>query len=211
MATNVLVAYYSTYGHTYRMAQAVEEGGRSVADSQVRLRRIPELEEARKALSGQEHYRLAQERHKDVPEATQDDLRWADGICWGFPTRFGNMPAQVKHFVDSLGGMWMKGELEDKPFGIFTGTGTIHGGQETTILTGLVPFVHLGMIFLGTPYGQNPQILTTDGIGGSPYGPATMAGPDGSRQPVEAELTTARNLGSRVARVAARLKDLKKG
>jgi NAD(P)H dehydrogenase (quinone) len=81
--------------------------------------------------------------------------------------------------------------------------------QETTILTALVPLIHLGMVFVGTPYGQNPQLLVTDGIGGSPYGPGTLAGTDGSRQPVEAELTTARNLGSRVARVASRLKDLR--
>ena len=86
---------------------------------------------------------------------------------------------------------------------------TIHGGQETTILTALVPLIHLGMVFAGTPYGQNPQILVTDGIGGSPYGPGTLAGTDGSRQPVEAELTTARNLGSRLARVASCLKNLR--
>src|SRR5262249_43421131 len=102
-----------------------------------------------------------------------------------------------------------QGELEDKATGIFTSTATIHGGQETTILTALVPLIHLGMVFVGTPYGQNQQLLVTDGIGGSPYGPGTLAGTDGSRQPVEAELTTARNLGSRLARVAARLKDLR--
>ena len=138
-----------------------------------------------------------------------DDLRWADGIAWGTPTRYGNMSAQMKQFVDTTGGLWLKGELEDKATGIFTSTATIHGGQETTILTALVPLIHLGMVFVGTPYGQNPQILVTDGIGGSPYGPGTLAGTDGSRQPVEAELTTARNLGSRLARVAGRLKDLR--
>ena len=89
------------------------------------------------------------------------------------------------------------------------GTEHIHGGQETTILTALVPLIHLGMVFVGTPYGQNQQLLVTDGIGGSPYGPGTLAGTDGSRQPVEAELSTARNLGSRLARVAGRLKDLR--
>jgi hypothetical protein len=112
------------------------------------------------------------------------------------------MSAQMKQFIDTTGGLWLKGELEDKATGIFTSTATIHGGQETTILTALVPLIHLGMVFVGTPYGQNPQILVTDGIGGSPYGPGTLAGTDGSRQPVEAELTTARNLGSRLARVS---------
>ena len=145
----------------------------------------------------------------NVTRLRDDDLRWADGIAWGTPTRYGNMSAQMKQFVDTTGGLWLKGELEDKATGIFTSTATIHGGQETTILTALVPLIHLGMVFVGTPYGQNPQILVTDGIGGSPYGPGTLAGTDGSRQPVEAELTTARNLGSRLARVAGRLKDLR--
>jgi len=117
----------------------------------------------------------------------------------------------MKQFVDTTGSLWLKGELEDKATGIFTSTGTIHGGQETTILTALVPLIHLGMVFVGTPYGQNPQILVADGIGGSPYGPGTLAGPDGSRQPVEAELTTARNLGGRLARVAGCLRDLRAG
>ncbi|HEX6750080.1 MAG TPA: NAD(P)H:quinone oxidoreductase [Longimicrobium sp.] len=209
MATKVLVAFYSSYGHIHRMAQAVVEGVRNVPEVEVRLRRIPELEEARRAMSTQEWYVKAQEAMAEIPEATQDDLRWADGIIWGIPTRFGNMPAQVKQFLDQLGGMWQKGELEDKATGIFTSTATIHGGQETTIITSLIPLLHLGMIFVGTPYGQNPQIMVTDGVGGSPYGPGTLAGGDGSRQPVESELTTARNLGSRMAKASALLRHLR--
>jgi NAD(P)H dehydrogenase (quinone) len=189
MTTNILVAFYSTYGHVHRMALAVAEGAESVPDTTVRLRRIAELERAQQEQAA--------------------DLRWAHGIAWGTPTRYGNMSAQMKQFVDTTGSLWLKGELEDKATGIFTSTGTIHGGQETTILTALAPLIHLGMVFVGTPYGQNPQILVTDGIGGSPYGPGTLAGPDGSRQPIEGELTTARNLGSRLARVADRLKDLR--
>jgi NAD(P)H dehydrogenase (quinone) len=181
------------------MALAVAEGAEGVPDSTVRLCRIAELEEARKALSAQDAYVRAQQAQADIPEVTHDDLRWADGIAWGTPTRY----------VDTTGGLWLKGELEDKATGIFTSTASIHGGQETTILTALVPLIHLGMVFVGTPYGQNPQLLVTDGIGGSPYGPGTLAGTDGSRQPVEAELTTARHLGSRLARVAGRLKDLR--
>lgn len=209
MATKVLVVFYSTYGHIFQMAQAVGAGAESVEDTEVRLRRIPELEEARKALSQQEFYVKAQEQQAHLPEVTHDDLRWADGICWGTPTRYGNMTAQMKQFLDTTGGLWARGELEDKAAGVFTSTATIHGGQETTIITSMVPLLHLGMVLVGTPYGQNPQILVTDGIGSSPYGPGTLAGPDGSRQPVEAELQTARNLGSRVAKVAARLKDLR--
>jgi NAD(P)H dehydrogenase (quinone) len=209
MPTNILIVYYSSYGHIFQVAQAVEEGARSVADTEVRMRRVAELEQARAGMSKQPAYVQAQEKQKDVPIATHDDLLWADGICWGTPTRYGNMAAQMKQFIDSTGKLWLEGSLEDKAAGIFTSTATIHGGQETTIITSLIPLMHLGMVIVGTPYGQNPQILVTDGVGGSPYGPGTLAGPDGSRQPVDSELTTARNLGSRVAKVAARLKDLR--
>lgn len=209
MATNVLVVFYSSYGHVHKLAEAVGEGAKKAADTDVRLRRIPELEAARAGMSKQPPYVAAQEAMKQIPECTQDDLRWANGICWGTPTRFGNMTAQMKQFIDGLGGMWMKGELEDKPCGVFTSTGTVHGGQESTILTTMIPLLHLGMIFVGTPYGENPNILVTDGVGGSPYGPSTMAGADGSRQVAPTELQTAQNLGNRVARVAARLKNLR--
>ncbi|CAN5617019.1 NAD(P)H:quinone oxidoreductase [soil metagenome] len=209
MKTQVLVVYYSTYGHTYTMACAVADGARSVENSEVRLRRVPELEEAEEALSSQEAYVEAQEDQSKIPLVTHDDLRWAHGIIWGFPTRFGNMPSQVKQFIDTTGPLWQQGELEDKATGIFTSTATIQGGQETTIITSLIPLLHLGMIFVGTPYGQNPQIMTAEAMGGSPYGPGTVAGPEGDREPLEAELATARNLGNRVGRVAARLKGLR--
>src|SRR5206468_9254781 len=142
MTTNLLVTFYSTYGHIHRMARAVVEGAESVPDSTVRLRRIAELEEARKALSAQDAYVQAQQAQADIPAVTHDDLRWADGIAWGTPTRYGNMSAQMKQFIDTTGGLWLKGELEDKATGIFTSTATIHGGQETTILTALVPLIH---------------------------------------------------------------------
>src|SRR4029077_7911608 len=132
--TNVLVTFYSSYGHVHRMALAVAEGTESVPDITVRLRRIPELEEARKALSAQDAYVRAQQEQADIPAVTHDDLRWADAIAWWTPTLYGNMSAQLKQFVDPTGGLWLKGELEDKASGIFTSTATIHGGQETTIL-----------------------------------------------------------------------------
>ena len=213
MPTNILIPFYSAYGHVFQMARAVEEGAADAEargdGTDVRLTRVPEIEQAREAMGGQDAYQQAQEQMADIDEVTHDDLRWADGIIWGTPTRYGNMTAQMKQFIDSTGALWQNGELEDKATGVFTSTATIHGGQETTILTSLVPLLHLGMVFVGTPYGQNPHILTTEGLGGSPYGPATMAGGDGSRQPVEDEFKTARNLGERVAEVAARLKDLR--
>ena len=130
MTTNVLIAFYSTYGHIHRMALAVAEGAEKVPDSAVRLRRFAELDEARKALSAQDAYVQAQQAQADIPEVTHDDLRWADGIAWGTPTRYGNMSAQMKQFIDSTGGLWLKGELEDKATGIFTSTATIHGARR---------------------------------------------------------------------------------
>lgn len=209
MAARVLVVYYSSYGHIFRMAHDVVRGAEGVEGTEVRLRRIPELEAARTAMSTQEWYVKAQEAQADVPEVTHDDLRWADGIVWGIPTRYGSMPAQVKQFIDTTGPLWAKGELEDKAVGIFTGTANVGGGQETTIITSLVPMLHLGMIFVGTPYGQNPELFGTEGRGGSPYGAGTLSGIDGSRQPSDVELVTARNLGSRVARVAGHLRPLR--
>jgi NAD(P)H dehydrogenase (quinone) len=210
MPTQLLVVFYSAYGHIHRLAESVVGGAESVAGVEVRLRRVAELTEARAALSRQPAYVQAQERQAAIPEATHDDLIWADGIVWGIPTRYGNMPAQVKQFLDTTGRLWLSGALEGVATGIFTSTATIHGGQETTVLTSLVPLLHLGMIFVGTPYGENPQILVTDGIGGSPYGPGTLAGSDGSRQPTASELQTAHNLGRRVGQVAARLRDLRR-
>ena len=125
-------------------------------------------------------------------------------------TRYGNMSAQMKEFIDTTGALWEKGELEDKATGMFVSTATIHGGQETTIITGLVRLLHLGMIFVGTPYGQNPQRLAAEGIGGSPYGPGTVTGQDGSRQPAEVELATAHSLGRRVTHLARLLKELRR-
>jgi NAD(P)H dehydrogenase (quinone) len=207
MLTNTLVVFYSTYGHVHRLARAVEEGAAGVPSTEVRLRRVPELAEARKALEGSEAYQRAQEAQRDVPEATLDDLRWADGIAWGTPTRFGNMSAQMKQFMDSTGPLWQRGELEDKPAGVFTSTASVQGGHETTIVSAMLPLLHLGMIVLGTPYGQNPQILTaTVAIGSSPYGPGTIAGMDGSLEPKPADLQAARNLGSRIARFAMAVK-----
>jgi NAD(P)H dehydrogenase (quinone) len=204
----VLIVYYSSYGHVYQLAQSVAEGARAQG-AEVRITRAEEFEAARAAMSGQPAYVAAQELQKDVPIVTHDDLRWADAIAWGTPTRYGVMAAQLKQFIDTTGGLWARGELEDKAAGVFVSTATIHGGQETTAITTMIPLLHLGFVLVGTPYGQNPQILVTDGVGGSPYGPGTLAGGDGSRQPVESELTTARNLGSRLAKVGASLRSLK--
>ena len=209
MPTQILIPFYSSYGHLHKMAHSVAEGARSVADTEVKVRRIPELEAARQAMSGQDAYVEAQQAMAEHDEVTHDDLRWADGIIWGTPTRYGNMAAQMKAFIDTTGSLWANGELTDKVTGIFVGTATLGGGQESTVLTALVPMLHQGMIFVGSPYSQNPELFALTVHGGSPYGPGTLAGGDGSRQPSEDELSMARKLGVRVAKVAAGVKHLR--
>src|SRR5262245_48737669 len=179
MTTNVLIAFYSTYGHVHRMALAVAAGrGERARHHRAAAPNCRTRRSAQGAIrSGCLYAGTAGTGRHSCGHAR----RFALGrrIAWGTPTRYGNMSAQMKQFIDTTGGLWLKGELEDKATGVFTSTATIHGGQETTILTALVPLIHLGMVFVGTPYGQNPQILVTDRIGGSPYGPGTLAGPDG--------------------------------
>jgi NAD(P)H dehydrogenase (quinone) len=193
MSTHVLVVYYSLHGHVEKLAGAVAAGAESIRNTEVRVRRVPDLGDE-KAIE------------RAVAEATHDDVRWADAIAWGTPTRYGIMATPLKRFFDSMVDIWLRGELEDKPTGVFTSSASIHGGQESTILTTLIPLLHFGMIFVGTPYVQNPQILTTEAIGASPYGPSTIAGPDDQHAVAPVELVTARNLGVRLARVASALK-----
>jgi len=193
MATRVLVVFYSLHGHVEALAHAVSEGAESVRNTEVRLRRVPDFGDAKSI-------------DRAIDEVTHDDVRWADAIAWGTPTRYGVMATPLKRFFDGMVDIWLRGDLEDKPTGVFTSSASIHGGQESTILTTLIPLLHFGMIFVGTPYAQNPQILTTDAIGGSPYGPSTIAAPDDSRAVAAVELLTARNLGVRLARVASALK-----
>ncbi len=201
----LLVTYYSSYGHIYEMAKVARNGAEE-ENHEVRFRKIPELEAARKAMSGQDAYLVAQEAQSEVEEVTLADLEWADGIVWGIPTRFGNMPAQVKQFIDTAGGLWANGKLEDKAAGIITSTNTLHGGQESTILSSMIPLLHFGMIFVGSTYGQNPELSEAKLQGGSPYGPSTVAGSDGSKVPTEGDLNMAARLAKRVARVAAGIK-----
>ncbi len=206
--TKLLVTYYSSYGHMYQMAQAAAEAAAENDDYEVKLKKIPELEAARKAMSGQEAYVQAQEAQAEVEEVSLDDLDWADGIVWGIPTRFGNMPAQVKQFLDTAGGLWAEGKLEGTATGIMSSSNTPHGGQESTILSSMIPMLHLGMVFVGSTYGENPEMSKDQFQGGTPYGPSTIAGSDGSRMPNDDELTMAGRLAKRVAKVASGIKEV---
>ena len=195
----ILVLYYSAYGHIEKMASAEAEGARSVAGTQVTIKRVPELvpeEVARKS---------GMKVDQPAPIATPDELANYDSIIFGAPTRFGNMCAQMRNFLDQTGALWMKGALVGKLGSVFTSTATQHGGQETTITSFHTTLLHQGMIIVGVPYSC-PELMNMDEItGGSPYGASTLSKADGSRQPSENELKIARFLGRHVAQITAKL------
>ncbi len=195
----ILVLYYSAYGHVEQMAQAVAEGARSVSGAQVTVKRVSELvpeEVARKA---------GMKLEQKVPVAAVDELAGYDAILFGTPTRFGNMAAQMRNFMDQLGGLWAKGALVGKVGSVFASTGTQHGGQETTITSFHSTLLHLGMIIVGLPYSFAGLTRMDEITGGGPYGATTLAGADGSRQPSRNELDGARFQGRHVAEIASRL------
>ncbi len=202
---NVLIAYYTMYGHTLAMARAVAEGAGEVAGVQPVVRRVQEFEAVDRVIDANDFLKNIREAQKNIPVCTLDDLRGADGFVFGSPTRFGNMAAQMKQLFDSAASLWLKGELEGKPAGLFTSTATTHGGQETTLLTMMPPLLHLGMIVVGVPY-STPGMLHTEGRGGTPYGASTVAGPQGELRPTPEDLAIARALGRRVAEVTTRLR-----
>lgn len=196
--TKVLVLYYSSYGHIETMAEAVAEGARS-AGATVDVKRVPEI--VPEALARASHFKLDQA----APVATVDDLPQYDAIVFGVPTRFGNMAAQMKNFLDQTGGLWAQGKLVGKVGSVFASTATQHGGQESTILSTHTVLLHQGMVIVGLPYAWQGQTRIDEITGGSPYGATTIAGGDGSRKPSANELEGARWQGRHVAVIAAKL------
>lgn len=194
----VLVLYYSSYGHIETMANAVAEGARA-AGAEVAIRRVPEL--MSEAAARAAHMKFDQE----APIATVDELVGYDAIIFGTPTRFGNMAAQMRNFLDQTGGLWFTGKLIGKVGSVFVSTASQHGGQETTITSFHTTLLHHGMVIVGVPYSEARQMTLSEISGGSPYGATTIAGGDGSRQPSENELAIARFQGDHVARVAGKL------
>ena len=194
----VLVLYYSSYGHIETMAQAIAEGARS-AGAQVDVKRVPEL--VPEAVAKASHFKLDQA----APVATVDELPSYDAILFGVPTRFGNMAAQMKNFLDQTGGLWARGALVGKVGSVFASTATQHGGQESTILSTHTVLLHHGMVIVGLPYAWQGQTTLAEISGGSPYGATTIAAGDGSRKPSPNELDGARYQGAHVAKIAAKI------
>ncbi|TET14390.1 MAG: NAD(P)H:quinone oxidoreductase [Dehalococcoidia bacterium] len=203
MAMKVKVVFYSMYGHIYRMAEAVAEGAREVAGTEVELLQVPEL--APEEVLERSGAKQAQAAFAHIPVAKPDDLADADAVILGTPTRFGNMCAQMRNFLDQTGPLWARNALVGKVGSVFTSSNTQHGGQETTITSSHSTLLHLGMVVVGLPYSEVRQTTLDEITGGSPYGASTIAGPDGSRMPSENELAMARFQGRHVAAIAAKL------
>jgi NAD(P)H dehydrogenase (quinone) len=204
MITKIQVIFYSMYGHVYRMAEAVAAGAREVAGVEVMLLQTPELvpDEILEKSGAQ----TARKAFAQVPLARVEQLPDADAIIFGTPTRFGNMAAQMRNFLDQTGGLWTRGALVGKVGSVFTSTASQHGGQETTITSFHNTLLHHGMIIVGVPYTLPALTNMKEITGGSPYGASTLTGSDGSRQPSENELEIARFQGRHVAEIAKRLK-----
>lgn len=194
--TEVLILYYSRHGSVAGMAQQLARGVESVAGSQARLRTVPEVSAVPEATT-------AGIPTSGPPYVTLDDLQQCAALALGSPARFGNMAAPLKHFLESTTPIWLSAALVDKPAAVFTSSSSMHGGQESTLLSMMLPLLHHGMVIAGLPYSE-PDLMTT-GSGGTPYGASHVSGPDNDRPLTEDEKRLCRALGARLARLATKL------
>ena len=203
MSIKVQVIFYSMYGHVYRMAEAVMEGAKQVPGAEVSLYQVQELipDDVLEKYGA----KGAKAAFAKIPLAKVEQLPEAHAIIFGTPTRFGNMAAQMRNFLDQTGPLWLKGALVGKVGSVFASTGTQHGGQETTITSFHTTLLHQGMVIVGVPYTESGLMHMGEISGGTPYGATTLAGTDGSRQPSENELKIARFQGKHVAEIASKL------
>src|SRR5580704_6477181 len=203
MSIKVQVIFYSMYGHVYKMAQAVAEGVKQVPGAEVSISQVAELvpEDVLEKYGA----KAARASFASVPISTVDQLPEAHAIIFGTPTRFGNMAAQMRNFLDQTGPLWMKGSLIGKVGSVFASTASQHGGQETTLTSFHSTLLHQGMIVVGVPYSESGLVHMENISGGTPYGATTIAGADGSRHPSENELKIARYQGKHVTEIATKL------
>lgn len=204
MATQVQVVFYSMYGHVYRLAEAIAEGARQIDDTEVTLAQVPEL--MPDDLLEKSGAQSAREVFRHVPLASVEQLKSADAIIFGAPTRYGVMASQMKNFLDQTGSLWAAGALVGKVGSVFSSSATQHGGQETTITSFHTVLLHHGMVIVGVPYSESRLMYMDEITGGTPYGATTLANTDGSRQPSDNELEIARFQGRHVASIATAIK-----
>jgi NAD(P)H dehydrogenase (quinone) len=199
----VLIVFYSARGHMYAMAKAAAEGAREAGGAEVRIVQVPEL------LSDGELENLGalevRKQWEEVPAASLEDLEWADGIIFGTPTRFGNMAAQMRMFLDSTRDLWFRGALIGKVGSVMVATASQHGGQESTILSTHITLLHHGMAVVGLPFSFKGQIGAAEVSGSGPYGASTISGSGENRRPSSNELAAARHQGRFVAEMSGKL------
>lgn len=193
----ILVLYYSRFGATTKLAETIARGIDSIQGIEARLRTVP-------AVSTTTEITEQAVPKTGAPYVTLEDLKNCHGLALGSPTRFGNMAAPMKHFIDNTSGLWMGGDLIGKPAAVFTSTASMHGGQETTLLSMMLPLLHHGMILMGIPYSQ-PQLSATQ-TGGTPYGPSHFAGANSDLPLSNDETTLCHALGKRLAQTALKLR-----
>lgn len=196
----ILILYYSTWGHIESMAYAAAEGVQQ-AGAEAFVKRVPET------IPGEVLSTIHAKVDQDAPIADPLELADYDGLLIGTPTRYGNMAGQMRNFLDQTGKLWATNALVGKPAGVFTSTGSQHGGQETTLISTIVNLMHFGMVVVGLPYSAKQQTAMDQITGGSPYGATTIAGGDGSRRPSAGELDMARFQGRHLAEIAKKLKE----
>lgn len=192
----ILIVYYSRHGATAQMANFIGRGVENVAGMTARIRTVPSISAVAEAVT-------PSVPEQGPPYATLDDLEHCQGLILGSPTRFGNMAAPLKYFLDSTSSLWLSGKLVGIPAGAFTSTGTLHGGQETTLLSMLLPLLHHGAVIVGVPYTENALIDTQ--TGGTPYGPSHYAGLKGEHNISEHEKIICQTLGKRIAELGAKI------
>lgn len=193
---NVLILYYSRHGATVGMAQHVARGVESVAGCEAVLRTVPEISEVCEAVADSVPAQGA-------PYVSLDDLKTCDALALGSPGRFGNMAAPLKYFLEKTSSLWLSGSLVGKPAGVFTSTSSLHGGQESTLLSMMLPLLHHGMLITGLPYAEADLISTQSG--GTPYGPTHVSGSDSARSLTDEEKRLCFALGKRLAQLAQKL------
>lgn len=198
----ILIVYYSMYGNTFELAKHIFEGAKSVEGAEVVLKQVPDLlPEA--VIEKDPKIKTAKEKQKHIPIASPLELADYDAIIWGTPTRYGNVCSQLRNFIDQTSSLWLQGKLENKVTGVFVSTSSLHGGQETTILSAMLPLFHMGMIVVGVPYSV-PELSTT-ASGGTPYGPTHIAGATSDNPITKEESEIAKALGVRIAEVTKKM------
>ena len=201
MNVNVLIAFYSRYGNVRALAEAIAEGVHEVKGADVRLRRVGDLAPESVISEDPRWAEMREIMIEAYPEPTNDDLEWADAVFFGTPTRYGNVSAELKLFIDKTGPLWVAGKLVDKVASVFTSTSAPHGGNESTLLAMLNPLMHLGFIVVAPGYADSVMFSA-----GAPYGATSVSGPNADQPPTDADLAVARFQGKRATERALWLK-----